>query len=523
MSLSKKTLIIIGILMLLFVLTLAVLVNMVVFNSYGQLEEKQVLRNVERAVNALTMEVDSIRTVNEDWAPWDDTYEYMMNGNEQYINGNLVDSIFIVHRFNFMLFLDTNSSVIYGKGYDYTNAIETPISDELLLHVTNPSFQEYQDEKDMVIGILMLSEGPVLLSSHPILTSEYVGPVAGYLIMGRYLSQVEMQKLSNTTKLQLSIDPIAESKIGLSIGHTPMSDEYYSIEYINESTVMGKGVLRDIYGNPSLKLIAHFDREIYQQGKVSYYYLIVSVLVTGLFFTIISVFLLKKFILSRVDNLISKLDEIRKSSDLSSRVVISGKDEISQLEKEFNHMMSALEKSHTIIKHKAYHDSLTDLPNRLQFYEQLQQLIKQAEVNNTMVAVMFIDLDNFKHINDTLGHDIGDQFLVMAAKALRNSLNDDVVVARIGGDEFTLILSNVTDKQDIIDVAERALTCLCTPFEVKDHTLVASASLGISVYPHDGGNVETLIKHADISMYRAKEKGGNRFEFYIAEMNGRAI
>ena len=167
----------------------------------------------------------------------------------------------------------------------------------------------------------------------------------------------------------------------------------------------------------------------------------------------------------------------------------------------------------------AYHDSLTKLPNRTQFERQIVDILDLAKINNEQVAVLFIDLDRFKVINDTLGHHIGDSMLVELASRVRNVLHDDDMLARIGGDEFVVILNAVKDKADVSAVAEKILSVVREPMEVQGYHLYTTASLGIAMYPEDGEYRNEIIKHADSAMYHAKDKGKDNYQFYTVQLS----
>jgi diguanylate cyclase (GGDEF)-like protein/PAS domain S-box-containing protein len=175
------------------------------------------------------------------------------------------------------------------------------------------------------------------------------------------------------------------------------------------------------------------------------------------------------------------------------------------------------------VRHLAHHDALTGLPNRILLTERLEHALPHANRAGTLVAVMFLDLDRFKLVNDTLGHSVGDELLKAVAKRLTSCVREDDTVARLGGDEFVLVLEDVRGSQDIAKVAEKIIDSLSKPLMLDQHEIVVTPSVGISVYPHDGDDVETLVKHADVAMYRAKEKGRNNYQFFTADMNARAF
>ena len=167
--------------------------------------------------------------------------------------------------------------------------------------------------------------------------------------------------------------------------------------------------------------------------------------------------------------------------------------------------------------HQGYHDALTGLPNRLLLADRLNQALARAERNHLQVAFLSIDLDHFKEINDTLGHDAGDLFLRQISARLATRVRASDTLARTGGDEFTLILPDIQDLHDAGKVAESLTTSLRDPFQLQNHTLYGSASIGIAVYPRDGKDVDTLQRNADRAMYRAKAQGRNLIQYYSGE------
>ncbi len=175
-----------------------------------------------------------------------------------------------------------------------------------------------------------------------------------------------------------------------------------------------------------------------------------------------------------------------------------------------------------MIRHQASHDQLTGLANKLLFNEQLSLAVVNAHQNTEILAVIFLDLDGFKNVNDTLGHAVGDQLLKGVAGRLTNCLHPGDSIARWGGDEFTLLLYNISCTQDATDTCQRILHSLCTPFRFDEQELYIKASLGIALAPYDGEDAETLLKNADAAMYKAKQKGRNNYQFYTRAIGNKA-
>ncbi len=172
------------------------------------------------------------------------------------------------------------------------------------------------------------------------------------------------------------------------------------------------------------------------------------------------------------------------------------------------------------LEHQANYDALTGLPNRNLLHDRLRQAV-YSQRNPRSIAVVFMDLDHFKFVNDSLGHSTGDKLLKGMAERLRTVLREGDTVGRVGGDEFVLILNDQSNEEVIFRAMQRITAKICEPIEVEGKEMYVTCSAGISLYPQDGPDVDTLLKHADAAMYRAKEHGRNNFQFYTSEMNER--
>jgi len=187
--------------------------------------------------------------------------------------------------------------------------------------------------------------------------------------------------------------------------------------------------------------------------------------------------------------------------------------------KDITDRMHAQEKLH----HMAHHDPLTELPNRTLFLERLKLALARARYHKRLIAVMFIDLDRFKTINDSLGHDTGDKLLKLIAQRLVGDIRDGDTVARLGGDEFAVLLDDIALEKDIASLAKKMLEALEPKFVIDEREFYITASIGVSNCPNDGVDSQTLLKHADIAMYRAKDLGKNNYQFYSTEMSAKAF
>ncbi len=201
----------------------------------------------------------------------------------------------------------------------------------------------------------------------------------------------------------------------------------------------------------------------------------------------------------------------------------SGEDEISKMGKAFHVMVESLRVHVKRLAYRADHDALTELPNRRLFLDRLDQAIKHAQRSGHHVAVLFIDLDHFKEINDSLGHLIGDQVLIHVARIIQTHFRDIDTIARLGGDEFSLIIDSLEGIERVSAVAEKLVTLLQQPICIDKRELYVTCSIGISIYPNDGELPENLLRNADSAMYKAKSEGRNSYQFYTEDMTQKAF
>lgn len=229
--------------------------------------------------------------------------------------------------------------------------------------------------------------------------------------------------------------------------------------------------------------------------------------------------------------------------DLNSHISLYAKDELSSVAQHFNGMIDRLrdttisrdelqsevdkrtqemEQQQQVLRQLADHDELTRLPNRSYFRDTLCSTIQKGLRSGQNTALLFLDLDKFKQINDTLGHNTGDKVLQEAARRFRNSLRSSDFLARLGGDEFTIIINPLDSSQSAATVASHLIEAMKEPMLIDHHELHLGSSIGISLFPQDGHDVSALMRNADLAMYQSKEQGGNRFSFYSEQMTQEA-
>ena len=293
------------------------------------------------------------------------------------------------------------------------------------------------------------------------------------------------------------------------------------------SLIQGHRIDQNLY---MFSLLTH---EQIKSSSDSYFYRMAGIVGISIFLFSVLGFLSIKYLLIKPLQQLGAAAQHIGEGNLEFTLDIDNKDELGELSTSLKEMSRNLRQSNEQIRYFAYHDSLTKLPNRRMFSEYLSHAVAHARRRNQALALMYLDLDDFKVINDTLGHQAGDEVLRELSNRLSDCIRDEdylgrptashrsetETVARLGGDEFIIFLPDINSPYEAANVANRVLEALSIPFRVENRDLHVSASIGITTYPKDGNDVETLIKNADMAMYHAKEKGKNAYSYYQESMN----
>jgi len=346
MTLRRKTLAIVGLTLLGVLVILVGISESLILGGFYEIEQNQAKKNLDRAVLALNGSLEEIRARAADWAIWDDTYDFIANGNPEYIKSNIVDSTFTGVKTNAILLIDSAGKVMCGQGYDLIKQKLEPVSQDLLKHFSPKSILlDHQDTKSVRAGIVMLPKGPMLVVSHPILTGEGKGPIRGSLVFGRELDDREIKRLEELTRLSIRLHRL-EGKITDELRKKTESlkwDDRRALRVQDENTITGFYRENDIYGQPCLLIQVDMKRDIYRHGKTSVVYLVFSIIGSGMVFGLVVILLLEKGILTRLSRLGTEVNGIRSMSDLSARVSEDGHDELTRLAADINNMLEKLE------------------------------------------------------------------------------------------------------------------------------------------------------------------------------------
>ena len=400
MKLRRKTLAILGVTFIGLILIQYSASQLIFINSFASLEEQDTNKNVERLRSALMADMSNLDTYVYDWAAWDDTYVFIQDTNEEYIDSNLVDETFTASEINIMLYFNSSGELVFGKAFDIENEEEIPVPESIQEHTSpNSLLLKHNDTSSYVKGLLLLPEGPMLIASRPILTSSNEGPILGSLIMGRYFDSAQVDVLAETTHLSLNMWQINDSQMPTDFQEAISSlskETPIFITPLNDDSIAGYTLFTDIYEEPCLVLRIDMSRSIYAQGQSTISYFILSLLGTGITVSIVIILILEKTVLSRLAQLNADVNHIRSEGNHSERIPVTGKDEISNLANEINRMLTTLEQSQTKLSmlneklHVVGTLSRHDFRNKLAVIANNVYLAKQA-VGSDSDAIEYLD------------------------------------------------------------------------------------------------------------------------------------
>ena len=534
----------IGIMAVMLILTTGMvylILHTVMQDKINILEDKYIIENVERTKKEIFKEIEVLDTIVMDWAVWDNSYQFMIDKNPEYIKANLLEDTLNNLKINIMLFIDNKGNLVHGEGYDIQKKESVPIDEALLKYIKDHSLLQNNDVKYRKSGIVTLNgKDLILLSICPILTSAGEGPINGYIVLGANFTEKKIadigEELSSEIKLTFLKDFEYDRKF------FDLKDDKIQIDAVSDQKIIGRAFLDDIDGKHLLLLSIEKNRDINNIGEAGIKATLWLLLGLFFLFAIIITVILDRGILLRFQELSNDIRKIGEGKDLSVRLKRQNiDDELTDVSNEINGMLGALERSQLFlsksesalkkaieklqdevlehektqeqIKYIAYHDTLTGLPNRNLLNELLVHSITLAERNNKCMAVLFLDIDGFKMINDSKGHGMGDQILQEVAERLLKTLRKSDVIARHGGDEFIVIIEELDNCSGVELIANKIINCFQEPFHLENQDYFLTTSVGVAVYPADGQTPDMLIKNADIAMYKAKENGKNQYLF----------
>jgi len=468
----------------------------VLSRSFAGIEADEARQGVERVHQALQADLHQLEAVAQDYATWDEVADFIEGrgrGSVSYFfSRRSLDNIHV----DIVWLVDSSGHTVVQLAADN----RAPGGVSALKPATLASLQSYATQLRIAAGnklpatqLLHMPEGALAVSVRSILRDSHPGPSVGTLVFGRYLHDELIERLAQTS--QSPVRAILLDQHGRPLrAVSPAVSEWLAalergpqmlVQSTNPATLCSYTVLRDIEGRPLILLSTTVSRAALQIGKRTITWVVAALLVGFALVIVLLGSLLNRSWRNRAAAQRQWLDQQRKMSRLARR------------------------------------DALTGLPNRLHLQRLLPRLLARAARDGTRLALLYLDLDHFKNVNDSLGHGTGDRLLAAVARRLRTSIASHDLVVRMGGDEFVVVATLLPDSLVVDSIAERIRTALAAPLDIDGVALSVAPSIGISVYPEDGSDPEQLLKHADIALYTAKDHGRGNHQFYTPEMNAR--
>lgn len=485
----------------LLVLNAAVLL-LVVLPSYRDLDRREAEQDMQRVVDVLRSDVEDLDLLAFDWAAWDDTHAFVVEGNPSYVESNLIAETFVGTGLNLLFIVDLAGRVAWGRAFDQESGEFVTLAEfpEDGLPPGHPLLA-HPDPDSAIAGLMATERGPMMVSSRPIITSRKSGPVRGALIMGRLFDAAAVADLAE--RVHVSLEAL---KPGADGGPDPLPGELRVAE--GEGGLKVYAAIPDITGAPLLLLRSHHAKDITGQGETTIFSALALMAVFAAATLWAVLYLLQEMIISPLSAMTRHVVRLGKTGALSENLPEGRNDELGLVARAFNRMQDR-------ITHLAHHDSLTALPNRTLFNDRVEQILKLARRQKVKATVFFLDLDAFKVVNDTLGHHVGDLLLRAVAERLETGLRECDTISRMGGDEFTIVAYGMPGDDEAEVIGDKIIGLFVDPFEVEDRMLNITTSVGISLFPDHGEDAETLLRNADIAMYRAKTMGRNNCQLFV--------
>ncbi|MDR2933564.1 MAG: EAL domain-containing protein, partial [Oscillospiraceae bacterium] len=498
-------------------------------------ENDSMISQVMLSESVIESSASYLPSVTRDWSSWDFTYDYVLGDYDAFLDDYLTEYPFQLFRLSFLTILDIENRIVYEGFYDFRNLEFIDDHPDLsgLYDRVGPaavgSFSE-GEALDLIdttqigrIGFVNHDGQMYYLSAYPVLRSDETGPCVGTFIFGRIIDAEEIAFLTADSGLDFSLRPLSELDIGQEEMDRLLNQKSLVLSRAGE--VEAFGLMTDLFGADDLAVSFKSSRVLYDQGR-SFIFIILAVLaLCGCVVLFLVLNLLNRIVVKPIAALVDEVDSVNMDT-INTMLEPKGQNvELDNLTVSVNGMLRRIKdardtitKNNERIYYHANFDALTGLNNRFSTRVILEDAIAVAKRDLGYITVFFFDMDRFKFINDTLGHNAGDILIMALADRLRQNFGRDATIARMGGDEFVIITSGLVNESDRHVFAERICAVFKEPFEIRQRHVQIGISIGSSCYPLDGQDADTLIKNAEIAMFRAKELGDGLYVPYRREL-----
>ncbi|UXZ55492.1 diguanylate cyclase [Halomonas sp. 7T] len=510
-SLRLRFLIALAGVFLLAVITLGLLTKLVFFPALYREEQSIIVNEMDRLERSVIVNKQQLLAQARDWATWDDTYEFVQGNYPRYAEVNFSQSMFEEMRYKLMAFFNADGEVHFLGGLNPTTGqyqtceTATQACSWMMPYVV--SMQRFiQEDSDKEHNVLYTHPSPTMVASSPILRTDSSGPPTGWLFKVRAMNSDWLSVLSELTGMPLSLTVRTVSSLP---------------ESRTTSTIMGNTVLAERYlaayqPGATIAISSRLQRDRYLAGLRSLRYVLIW---TGvmMFLVIVAVLVLLQHMILTPLRKLTRLTQQLDTQPAFQHELSSRNDEIGLLARTFEHQFTHQRQLNEKLSVLSTHDTLTGLPNRRLFDQELQRAVEQAIANNTSVAVMMLDIDHFKLFNDNYGHPKGDHCLTTVGKKLQElAERHDVVIARTGGEEFSVLAEMpVGEAHRLANTITMAIDALNYPHAFSPVSPHVTFSIGISsLNVNDGLTASALMSTADQALYEAKKAGRHQVRLY---------
>ncbi|MBV7274425.1 EAL domain-containing protein [Clostridium sp. PL3] len=570
--------------------------------DFTNIEKIEVADKIIIAKNYILSYETNLNDLNKQWSVWDDAYQFSSDLNKDFISKNMIkDEFSNLLNIDFMVFVNNNGKVIYSKEIDSKTGNESAISNKVKQYI-----EESDDIKTSIYnergksGFINLENRIILLSCMPILRSNHQGPINGYLVMGRYIHDDQVDFISKIIGEKVNLlsmnNSITNERVGTGSLYKRDGESIY-IRTDNKYNIETYLIIKDIKGNNNIAIAMEKQRDIYNLSFKEKQALFYTILIITIVCVLSTIFVLNKYVFKLLNQqnfllkaipamifykdrefkyslvnkyfeeyvnreyrdiegksdyeILDNLDEAEKSRNVDLKIKNTleselnietkyvdkhGKEKWISISKspvfddkgkfdgilgiifDVTHAKAMAEKINLI----SFYDDVTLISNRNFFIKNLSEAIERSKISGEGFSILYIGVDNFKIINETLGHLAGDELLRVIAQRITENVKTDSIVSRIGGDEFALIF-NKTNKIKINNLCIDILRSVRKPWEYSGVNYHITVSIGVALYPQDGNSTEELIKNSQIAISLSKANGKNNFLYYLKEHSKKFI
>lgn len=510
-----------------------VITKAVLTEGFAHLDTERAKHNLTLVRSIIDQQLSQLQGLTADYAHWDEMIAFSKGQSPKLIEENFGLQTFDNLKINAVIILNQAGKPLFYREANWAEKKLLPDPRQLVQQVVDdPLLARHTSPLSQTAGFINTPSGAALIVSSPILNSNGEGPVFGTLMILRYLDQKLLTSVTNSDKFTIATKTITPdlTPADKMLVSQLLTQSFY-IDNVNQEWMTSSALLNDIHNQPGLIYSTTNSREVYAQVLASSGYLFWSSLAIFCVLGLISL-LFDHLVVRRITHLTKQISNVGNSKEgIFGRLPLSGMhDELATLTESMNNMLTRIEmgiaerkRAEDRIYLMAHYDQLTKLPNRVLLNKLINDTIHTSKNNHSQFAVLFMDLDRFKNVNDSLGHDAGDELLVVVADRLRSFIRGRAQISRLGGDEFVVILPDLIHATQAEEFAARLVTALNRVCVIRGQEINVSTSIGISIYPNDGEDIDALLRNADTAMYRAKDRGRNSYVTYGKHMNILAI